>query len=380
MTSPAHRHEPRKILFLVRSLGVGGAERQVTMLARGLQGRGHQVTVACFYGGGGLETELHACGVRVVQLEKRHRWDVVGFSRRLLGVLREIRPDVVHSYLLIPNILNALVSRRVAGATVVWGVRASDVTLTTERQLDRLAFRFSRALSHFADLIVANSWAGAESHARLGYPRRIVHVVPNGIDTERFQRDAEGGCRLREQWGIPPGATLVGIVARLDPIKGHELFLHALAELVPAHPGIRAVCVGSGLDAYAAHLRRLAARLGLEPVVTWAGRRLDVRTVYSALDVVCSASTSEGFPNVVGEAMACGVPCVATDVGDSARIIGKLGVVVPAGEPKPLAAGIARLLRERSPALAAACRARICEHFGLARLIDLTEELLCRAS
>ena len=371
----------RTVLFLARSLGVGGAERQLVVLAKGLHARGHRVVVACFYGGGALEADLAGSGVVVVDLEKGRRWNTLRFFRRLVALVRREQPAVIHGYLPVPNIVTVLLRPWARDAKIVWGVRASDMDLARYELVDRVVFAVSRVMSRLADLIVANSRAGAEYHIAHGYPRARMHVVPNGIDTHRFSPDPAGREAVRQEWNVAAGDPLVGVVARLDPMKGHPVFLRALATARRTHPRLRAVCVGEGPPAYRDELHALAREIGVDDIVRWTGSRQDLRAVYSALDVLCSSSVfGEGFSNAVGEALACGTPCVVTDVGDSAALVGGLGRVVPAGDPSALGDAISEALRTRSAAHSAACRALVEREYGIERLIDRTEALLLGAS
>jgi glycosyltransferase involved in cell wall biosynthesis len=162
---------------------------------------------------------------------------------------------------------------------------------------------------------------------------------------------------VRAEWRIAPNERLIGTVARLDPMKDHRNFLRAAARVVPAHPGARFVCIGDGPAAYRIELDELASQLGLGGRLLWAGARDDIEAVYNALDVKVSSSLSEGLPNAVAEAMASGVPCVVTDVGDSADVVDGLGWICPPGDDAALGTAIlqaldslprdARLIRER---------------------------------
>ncbi|MHC5827541.1 MAG: glycosyltransferase, partial [Nostoc sp.] len=163
--------------------------------------------------------------------------------------------------------------------------------------------------------------------------------------TERFQPNPEAGLQVRTEWRISKDTILIGLVGRLDPMKDHPTFLKAVALLCKEREDIRFVCVGMGSHEYAQELYQLAEELEVAEKVIWAGGRADMPDIYNALDINCSSSSyGEGFSNVIGEAMACGVPCVVTDVGDSAWIIGDTGIVVPPNNPEALKAGITSLI------------------------------------
>ncbi len=336
-----------KLFLLARSLGVGGTERQIATLASALQARGHAVTVVVFYRGGRLAQELADAGIAVRHLGKRGRWDVVGVLFRLVRLVRRHRPDAVYAFLPTPNMAASAAKPFLKGTAVVWGVRSSSADLSRYDPFSALCARIEPRLSRFADLVVANSEAGARHAVARGFPAERTVVVPNGIDTARFRPDAEARHRVRSQWGVSEEETVIGLVARIDPAKGHDTYLEAAAMVAGRRPDVRFVCVGDGPAAERWSLESLGRELGLGPRLVWTGLRADVAGVYNALDVATMPSAfSEGFPNVVGEAMACGTPCVVTDVGDAARVVGPTGVVVPPDDPKALAEGWLTLLAE----------------------------------
>ncbi len=176
-----------------------------------------------------------------------------------------------------------------------------------------------------------------------------MSVIPNGIDTNRFFPDREQGQRLRRQWDIQDHQKLIGMVARIDPMKDYPNFLRASALLLQDKKDVRFVCVGDGPEDLIKEYKELASSLNLENVLTWAGRQEDMLGVYNALDILVSASSyGEGFSNVIGESMACGVPCVVTDVGDSALLVEKFGEVVSRADSMALKDGILNLLKRSS--------------------------------
>lgn len=370
---------PKPIVFLARSLESGGAERQLVNLALGLARRGQRVAVAVFYDGGPFGAELAAARIQLFVVGKKGRWDVLPFLTRLLRLLRAQGPAVLHSYLAGPNIIAVVLKPLLPGTRIVWGVRASNMDLQRYDWLARTSYRIERSLARYADLIICNSRAGLEYAAMHGFPRKKMTVIPNGIDTEYFKADAVARSTVRTKWGVSESETLIGLAARLDPMKDHPTFFRAAAVLSQARRDVRFVCVGDGPEPYTAELHRLAAALGLDKELIWAGARRDMSAVYSALDIACSSSSAEGFPNVIGEAMACGVPCVVTDVGDAAHIVGDTGYVTASGDHRALAAAIGRLADLPSSerrALGYACRERVVAEFGMETLAQRTERAL----
>lgn len=369
----------RRIALLIRSLDYGGAETQMTLLANGLARSGHPVSLLVMYQGGPLLTRLSPA-VNVHCLEKRGRWDVVGFLRRLFSALAKEKPDLLYAFLPVANMLACLAKVRSPKLRVTWGVRASEVDLTHYDWLSWLAYWLERRFSRFPDLIVSNSAAGRRYAVAQGFPAndRFI-VIPNGTDVERFRPCPMLREAVRAEWGVSPSETLVGIVGRLDPMKDYPTFLEAAALLAGRMQGMRFVSVGAGPPDYAARLRQQARQLGLEGKMIWAGLRGDLPGAYNALDALVSSSFGEGFSNVLAEAMACGVPCVATDVGDAREILGDLGVVVPRCDPEALAAGIVGLLDRLSferTSLCARVRQQISENFSVETLVGRTKAAL----
>ena len=369
----------RRVVFLIRSLDIGGAQRQLIELASGLHRANWRVKVFVFYGGGELEADLLKRGVRIHALAKTGRWDVVGFSYRLLRSLRRERPDVLHGYMGIENLLSTAMQPFVPKMRVVWGVRASNRALEESHWLARLSFNLGCWLSRFADLVICNSTAGKDFHAAHGYPSTRMVVIPNGIDSERFKPDPEARSEMRRRWAIGDDHVLVGLIARLDPMKDHDTFLRAAAAVIRDRPTVRFVCVGDGPEPYRGRLKGLASDLGLDDRLTWAGPHINMPEVYNALDLaVLSSRWGEGFPNVVAEAMATGVPCVVTDVGDAASVVGDTGWVCPPHDPAELARAltVATASRRDLAAYGQRARRRVRAEFGSERLTSTTLEKL----
>ncbi|MDI6751573.1 MAG: glycosyltransferase [bacterium] len=363
-----------KIVFLIRSLNRGGAEGQIITLGQGLCKEGHCVSIFTFYPGGSLEKELQGEAVKIVSFQKKGRWEIFPFLFRLLRALRREKPDILYSFLVESNIIAVILKPLLSKTKIVWGIRASNVDLARYDWFVRLTFRLQCILSRFADLIIANSKAGADYHIAKSFPKDKVKIIPNGIDTERFSPSPEARKRIRLEWGIREDERLIGLIGRLDPMKDHATFLRAASLLQKERDNVRFVCVGRDTTDYKQELQEL----GLTKQLIWIGERSDMPAVYNALDILCSSSFGEGLSNVVIEAMSCGVPAVVTDVGDSADIVGDTGIVVPPKEPEALANGL-KLMLERlrdDSLLSEKTRSRISSQFSQEILVQKTSEVL----
>jgi glycosyltransferase involved in cell wall biosynthesis len=380
MSSAAAAGRAFSVVLLVRALGFGGTERQVVALAHGLASR-HKVTVASFYPGGPFEAEFAAANPERLVIGKQGRGDVVGFCARLRRALSERRPDIVYSFLPVPNLLAAMLAwtsyRRPA---LVWGIRGTPLELARYDWLERASIQAERMLSRVPDLLIANSRSGAEWARACHAGARRIEIVPNGIDTDRF-RPATPAERMaaRRAFGCPERAVVAAVVGRLDPMKDHRTFLQGLASAVGRAPNLMGLIAGEGAPGALERLKATASALGIADRVIWTGARRDVAEIYRAADLLCLPSAfGEGFPNVVGEAMASGLPCIVTAVGDSPELVGGTGIVVPPRRPEAMAEALidcAARIGEIG-ACSSAGRQRIIAQFGLEPMISKTETLL----
>lgn len=350
------------IFLLIRSLELGGAERQLVELASSLRRCGQKVQVGVFYSQGPLAVELQQVGVPIIGLAKRGRWDLIGFFWRLARVLKQVRPDILYCFLGGANLAGAVVRPFVPNLKLAWSIRASDVDLNRYDWTHRLGYRLERLGSRLPDLIIANSMTGRAFALRNGFPADRIKLVFNGIDTGRFRPDPALRCSQRKTWGLSEGDIAVGMLARLDPMKDHQTFLRAAALLVEQRPNIRFLCIGGG--SLREPLEQFARELGISERVIFTGEGEAVACL-NALDLVCSSSISEGFPNSLAEAMACGRPCVATNAGDSAEIIGDTGSIVPIRDPGALARAILDEIDARSGSRSDSARQRVIDKFSV---------------
>jgi glycosyltransferase involved in cell wall biosynthesis len=366
-----------KILFLARQLNIGGAERQLVILANELASRGHDVVIASYYPGGALSEKVDTGRVRLISLGKRSRWDLFSLYVKVWRVVKQERPEVFHGWMHTQNVVATFVQVFFPKIKLFWCLRSSDLEMVQDA-VERFEVWLQSRLSGLADCIVVNSMAGLEHGVSGGIPREKMLFIPNGIDTNVFYPDQAEGQRVRADWGMSGSTKIIGKVARFDPIKNHPAFLKAAARIAAERPDVHFVCVGHGREAYVQQLKEMTRTLGIEKRVQWIDARPDVRAVYNALDVFCSASHSEGFPNVIGEAMACGRHCVVTDVGDSKLVVGPTGISVPSNDVGALTAALLAKL-DSDEVLNLRARQRILENFTVAHLGDLTEQALMRS-
>lgn len=355
-----------RIVHVITGLGTGGAETALCRLLESLRAPDFEHVVIALGGPAALSArvaavaELHHLGISPGRLRMGDVW-------RLRHIIRAAAADVVHGWMYHANIASSLASVGL-GVPEVWGIRHSIHALSNEKRSTRMVIRGGAWLSRMPRHIVYNSLESSRQHEAAGYASAKTRVVPNGFDTSAFRPETSLRERVRAELAIPHEALLIGLVARVHPVKDHANFLNAAALFVAGCPQAHFILVGDGADAGNTLLAGLIDTLGLRGHVRLCGRRTDVVAINAALDIATSSSWSEAFPNTIGEAMACGVPCVATDVGDVREIIGDTGVVVPPRDAPALAEGWTQLANLDAPArqaLGLRARQRVIERYSL---------------
>jgi glycosyltransferase involved in cell wall biosynthesis len=369
-----------KVLFFIRDLAVGGSQRQLAVLAAGLARRGHDVAVVVLYADGALEALLRGSSVRVLSIGKSSRWHAFAPLARLRRLFLSERPDLVYAFLPTQTTLAALLLPPPRLKTkLVFGLRAGGVQLDQYDALNALTYRSEAWLSRRADLAIANARAVRADAIRRGLRADRIAVIMNGIDADAMRTDADAGRAMRRAWGLSDNHFVIGCAARLDPMKDHANLLQAAARFARENSDARFVCVGGGPAAYRLQLTTLADSLGLADRVVWLREIGDIKAAYNAFDIATlSSAFGEGFPNMVGEAMACGVPVAATDVGDVRIITGEVGEVVPPKNPDLLCAAWRRLRQRlaQDPGLRNDARDRIVANYSLDTMVRRTEDAL----
>jgi len=356
-----------RILYLVETTGHGGTETVIVQLIRGLRGSEFQPVLGVV-GEGWLAQAAREAGAEVVLLDRRSRydgWDLTAVLR-LAALIRRQDIDVVHSFLFHMNVLGTLAARLTRRPCIA-SLRSVHYDFATWyrrwawRLVGRCASRITAVSQQARDTLCRHTSIAAER----------VTVIPNGVNTDRFLPGPRRG--LLQLVGVPTDAFVVGTVGRLDPVKGHRYLLEAAAEVVKVHPECHFVLVGHGVPAAVQETAWQAARLGLDGRVHVLGAREDVPELLREMDVFVLPSVSEGMSNALLEAMATGLPVVATKAGGSPEVVerGKSGLLVPRCDSRGLSMAIACLIEDPTlrDRLAEAARERVCVGRGLPLMI-----------
>ncbi|HKT17937.1 MAG TPA: glycosyltransferase [Stellaceae bacterium] len=345
-----------KVLHLITDLNRGGAE---TMLARIAQRLDLPSLVVSLMNEGVFGSELRAHGVPVVALGLKRGQISPAAIFRLRRIIRREQPQILQSWLYHADLLALLASASLPDLRLVWNLRCSDMDLAQYRLGTRIIRWILARTSTIPAAIVVNSEAGQRFHAAVGYRSKRWVLIPNGFDTDEFRPNREARNLIRRLIGASEEQLVVGMVARVDPMKDYPTFIAAAERVAAARPNTKFLVVGRGTE-------ELSVPPSLISRFHAFGERDDVSQLLPALDVlVLSSAFGEGFPNVLGEAMACGVPCVATDVGDAASIISDTGIIVPRRDPIALSESVVTVL-SRGQSAGRAARQRVLDHYSIA--------------
>jgi glycosyltransferase involved in cell wall biosynthesis len=374
-----------KVVHIITGLDVGGAEKMLAKLLAASAGRldSHVISLTTK---GPVAAEIECAGAKVHALNMAARVSnaIRAFSR-LVRILREIKPDVVHTWMYHSDLIGGAAARLAGVKAVAWNVRNGDLSSATKLTTWGVV-RLCAAASHVVPaVIVCCSEAARLIHEKAGYDRDKFMVIPNGFDVHRFKPDAHARLDVRHELGVPVDAPVIGLIARFDPQKDHRLFCEAAGKLHARRPDVHYLLAGRGIDRSNRQLMDWISAAGIAHVARLIGERSDVPRLTAALDIAtCCSSWGESFPNTLGEAAACGVPCVTTDVGDAGAIVGELGWVVPRGNADALASAWGTALgcspQERRRRGAEA-RTRLCANFeigAVAERYSALYEAMCR--
>jgi glycosyltransferase involved in cell wall biosynthesis len=330
-------------------------------------------------GGGPLAGALEAAGVQVDSLAMRPGRPDPRAIGRLSRLLRHEAPDVVVTWMYHSNLVGGLAAKLAGRIPVVWNIRHTVLDPRRSKRITRWTARMGGLLARrVPQAIVYVAHAAESHHAARGYGGAPAHVIPNGFDLNEFRPDPGARVALRRELGVSESTLLVGIVGRFHPDKDHRTFLAAAERIHAARGDVRFILCGDGVTRENAQLAAWAHQAGVADVTHFLGRRDDMPRVAGAFDLAACSSLTEAFPRAVGEAMACGVPAVVTDVGDAAHLVGATGRVVNAGRPDELAGAVLGMLAAGSDqrrALGRAARSRIAKHFSIDAVLSRHMEL-----
>lgn len=363
-----------QVLHVIIGLDVGGAELMLQRLVKSsLEDKSQRHTVVSLSNLGTLGPQLRADGIEVITLGMKSFLDVPLASWRVASIIRRRCPDIVQTWMYHADLIGGLAARWAGNRAVIWGIRTTEVNSRGSRATSvvrQVCARLSRFVPH---AIVCAANASRKSHVAVGYDATRMIVVPNGFDTARLVVSKEQRAGLREACGFDAEHIVIGSLGRFHSDKDQKNFVAAAGLLAARHAHVRFLMVGRDLDQQNPELGAWIAETGYQDRFVLLGERRDVPLCLSAMDIFCLSSRTEGFPNVVGEAMCMELPCVVTDVGDAAFLLGDAGLVVPKEDAAALARGMEELVgigRQERQALGQKAKARILAEFSMQRAFE----------
>jgi glycosyltransferase involved in cell wall biosynthesis len=367
-----------RILHVTTGLTTGGAEIMLLKLLSAHNGVWESAVVSLM-DEGTIGSRIAALGIPVHSLGMRRGRPNPVRALSLISITRQFRPQLIQGWMYHGNLIASLASLSMHGRVpVLWNIRQSLYDIARERRLTRAMIRLGAFFSWHPANIIYNSQISARQHELFGFRTSKSVVIPNGFDSQLFRPDSEARHQIRRELGVGMDAILVGLIARFHSVKDHSGFLRSAALVTRVHPSVYFILAGSGVNEEEPTLRSLIAEHRLEGRTFLLGERSDIPKLTAALDIACSTSLGEGFSNAIGEAMACGVPCVVTDVGDSKVVVANTGLSVDPRDPEALAQAINHLIEsgpEQRRQLGAAARQRIQTEFSLPAIARRYEDL-----
>jgi glycosyltransferase involved in cell wall biosynthesis len=376
MVSRKNQENRKAVALIITGLSTGGAEMMFCKVLERLDAwfSPHVISLTTL---GEIGPCIQELGITVEALGMQPGAPSPWSFFRLVGRLKTLKPAVVHTWMYHADLLGGLAARLARVPAVAWGIRNTNLDRDKTKLSTRVVVGACARVSRWVpDRILSCSEVARQAHVNLGYAADKMTVIPNGFDLARFQPDARARVTVRAELRVGDDVPLLGLIGRFDPQKNHAGFFEAAGCLHRRLPTAHFVLAGKGIDEGNRALMQMVETAGVGHMTHILGLRSDIPHLMAALDVLASSSYGEAFPNVLGEAMASGVPCVVTDVGDSAYIVGDTGRVVLPGNMAGLAAAIEDLLTlpaaERA-ALGKRARARVAEHFEIGRVVQQYE-------
>ena len=367
-----------RLEMVITGLSTGGAEMMLLKVLENIDRHRFSPHVISLTTKGENGARIEALGVPVEALGMRSgRFSPVKFLR-LVHWLRRLHPDAVHTWMYHADLLGGLAARLAGVRTVGWAIHHSNISPSHNKRSTLWVMKACAVLSRrIPRTILCCSHKAKEIHVSTGYDEGKIVVIPNGFDLACFKPDSDARISVRSELGLRKDTPLVGLIARLDPQKNHKGFFESAARIHRSRPDAHFLLAGAGVEDNNPTLRREIQQAGVGGNSHLLGRREDIPRLMAALDVLVSSSFGEAFPNVLGEAMACGVPCVVTGVGDSAEIVGETGRVVAAGDMDGLAHNIIEILQlshEERRAMGANALERIRARFDIESVVRQYEK------
>jgi len=370
----------KKIVHIITGLSTGGAEMMLYKLLSVTDRNFFNPIVISLTDCGPIGLRIKALGVPVYNIEISKNLLLPIRLCRFIKLVSKLQPNLIQGWMYHGNIASSLVGLCLLNKVpILWNIRHTPYNLREEKWFTSILIRLGALFSYQPKYIIYNSQASAYRHKLLGYNNKSHKVISNGFDCFRFKPSLTAHLVLCSELKLKKNDFLIGFIARYHPMKNHVDFIHAAGKLISKYPDIHFVLAGRGVDKSNTLLVDLIKEEGIMGQIHLLGERNNIPEITAALDIATNFSSwGESFSNAIGEAMACGVPCVVTDVGDSALIVGDTGIVIPPKHIDELVKAWMKLIKIGSASrkqLGQKARERIVNNFSLLKIINNYEEI-----
>jgi len=361
-----------QIVFIITGLSTGGAEMMLYKFLSRIDRNRFCPTVISLIDGGVFALRLKAFDIPIYSLGMQAGRPSISALKRLTALINQIQPDLIQGWMyhsnLAAQLANFLAKRKVP---VLWSIHHSVESLRAEKIALAATIKLTAALSSKIEKVIFSSEKGQTQHLALGYCPNNAITIGDNFDLSKYKpaSHCQPQTNLRQSLNLPEISILIGSIARYHPMKDHANFLNAAAKIIPKHPDVHFILIGPGVDNQNSILSEQIQKLRIGDQIHLLGERQDIPVLMTSLDIFTSSSAyGESFPNVLGEAMSCQIPCVATNVGDSDLIVGDIGIIVPTKDSEALAEAWKKLIllgRKERQDLGEKARERIKQSFDL---------------
>lgn len=377
--------KPKKILHVITGLNTGGAETALFKLLSKMNRNLFESEVISLTNIGPIGRQIREIGIPVTSLELNRRFPNPYKFYELVKKIKKSNSDLIQTWMYHADLIGGWAAKLATSSPVIWNIRHSDFHKNGTKRMTNLVVGLCRLFSRrIPNHILSCSETAKNLHIQWGYPADKTQTIPNGFDLDVFRPDPLAYRTIRQELKIPEESILIGLIGRFHPQKDHLTFIRAASKLAEKFDSVAFVLCGDNMTWENPKLRKWIGEDRFRERFFLLGRRDDIPRITASLDIAVSSSLyGEGFPNTIGEAMSCGIPCVVTDVGDSASLVGETGIVVPPGDPDRLANGLERLIlsgKEERGRLGEMARERIRENFSLPVTVRCYEDLYLELS
>jgi glycosyltransferase involved in cell wall biosynthesis len=366
------------VMHVIVGLNVGGAE---LMLMRLVTSKEHKTdnryVVVSLTDLGPVAEQLLEHGIEVYALDMRRLFDVPMVFLRLKKLIKKLKPDIVQTWMYHADFIGGLAAYAAGVKRIIWGIRSTDISKSTAKATLWIRSFCAKLSYKIPSVIVCAAEKSRQVHVEIGYDATRMQVIPNGFDLTRLTASAEEVDHFRMTYGLTREHVVIGCVGRFNPAKGFDIFISAAKQLRHFN-SVVFLMVGRDLSSDNAQLMTWIDSTGCAERFILLGQRQDIPVCLAAMDIFCLSSRTEGFPNVVGEAMAMGCPCVVTDVGDAAVLVAETGVVVPSEDPTALAGALAQMIvlpKSERLQVGRDAQTRLYNNFSMAKCVERYDDL-----